>query len=378
MKKPQVAIQRCSTYEQSSLTQALNEVIASSDFPEVQGRSVLLKPNILSDAPVHKAITTNPEFVKAVIRILFDRGAETIYVGDSPGLQGNHFTPHKSGIYDVCRETGAHWVNFAHEPVSTRIPFTYGRNLPLPGILDKVDLLFSLAKMKSHQLMYFTGAVKNMFGLVPGLHKSASHMRYPTVESFSRLIAGIYAAATPDFSLIDGIIAMEGTGPANGDIRHAGLVMASNDGGALDMSMAAIMGYDVDQIPLLRELARKRLTGASSLEDITFPLLDAKDLVIKDFKRIPQHQKIRMLRTLVGPLFTRRFRFHIAQNKPRPLFDHEACISCGRCIAICPGKALQFDADTQVQADYTACIRCYCCAEVCPADAIHIEDQGER
>lgn len=254
MKKPRVAIQRCSTYEQSSLTKTLNEVIDSADFPEVKDRSVLLKPNILSDAPVNKAVTTNPAFVKAVIRILFDRGAKTIYVGDSPGLQGNHFTPHTSGIYDVCLETGAHWVNFAHKPVSRRIPYTYGRNLPLPRILDEVDLVFSLAKMKSHQLMYFTGAVKNMFGLVPGLHKSASHMRYPTVESFSRLIAGLYAAATPDFSLLDGIIAMEGSGPANGDIRHVGLVMGSSDGGALDMSMAAVMGYDIDQMPLLRSL----------------------------------------------------------------------------------------------------------------------------
>ncbi|MBN2858902.1 MAG: DUF362 domain-containing protein [Sphaerochaetaceae bacterium] len=378
MQRPVVAITRCSTYEQAPLLKALNLVIGASDFPEVKGKSVLLKPNILSDAPVGKAITTHPEFLRAVISILFDRGAKTIYVGDSPGLHGNHFTPLKSGIDAVCRETGAQWVNFAHEPVSRKIPFTYGRHLPFPSILDEVDLLFSLAKMKSHQLMYFTGAVKNMFGLVPGLHKSASHMRYPTVESFSRLIAGLYAAAPPDFSFIDGIVAMEGAGPANGDIRYAGLVMASKDAATLDMSMAAIMGYDIEQMPLLRELSRKRLTKASTLEDISFSLLDAHDLVISDFKRIPQQQKIRMLRTLIGPLFTRRFKFHIAQNKPKPLFDNEACISCGKCIAICPGNALQFDAEKHIQADYSACIRCYCCAEVCPADAIHIEHQGEQ
>ena len=378
MDTPRVAIERCTTYEQGLLQRTLNTVISSSDFPAVDGKKILLKPNILSDAPVNKAITTHPEFVKALITILFAQRAEAIFVGDSPGLHGHHFTPHKSGIYAVCRETGAQWVNFAHEPVQKKIPFTYGRHLPLPAILDEVDLVFSLAKMKSHQLMYFTGAVKNMFGLVPGLHKSASHMRYPTVESFSRLIAGLYAAAPPDFSFIDGIVAMEGTGPANGDIRHAGLIMASRDAGALDMSMAAIMGYDLEQMPLLKELSRRKLTKASTLQDISFPLLDAHDLVISDFKRIPQQQKIRMLRTLIGPLFTRRFKFHIAQNKPRPLFDNEACISCGRCIAICPGKALQFNADKHIQADYSACIRCYCCAEVCPADAIHIEHEGEQ
>ena len=378
MHKPRVAIERCTTYEQSPLHQSLNAVIASSDFPVVEGKRILLKPNILSDAPVNKAVTTHPEFLKAVIKILLAQGAKAIFVGDSPGLHGNHFTPQKSGIHAVCQETGAQWVNFAVDPVQKKIPFTYGRYLPLPSILDEVDLVFSLAKMKSHQLMYFTGAVKNMFGLVPGLHKSASHMRYPTVESFSRLIAGLYAAAPPDFSFIDGIVAMEGSGPANGDIRHAGLIMASSDAAALDMSMAAIMGYDIEKMPLLRELSRRKLTMASTLEEISFPLLDAHDLVIRDFKRIPQQQKIRMLRALIGPLFTRRFKFYMAKNKPKPLFDNEACISCGKCIAICPGNALQFDAEKHVQADYSACIRCYCCAEVCPADAIQIEHQGEH
>ncbi len=376
--QPKVAISSCKTYDISELTQVLSSVFDSTDFPEVKGKSILLKPNILSDSDPHKAITTHPDVLKAVILILQERGVKNIYVGDSPGLQGNHFNPKKSGIADVCEQTGAHWVDFSDSPVQTKIPYTYGRKFPLPSILSEVDLIFSLAKMKSHQLMYYTGAVKNMFGLIPGLHKSGSHMLYPTVESFSRLIAGLYAAAKPDYAILDGIIGMEGTGPANGEIRHIGLLMGSADAAALDIAMAGIMGYPIDQMPLCRELTRRNLTPASSLDDIAYPLLDARELIIENFKRIPLQQKIRMLRALIGPFFTKRFKFFVARHKPKPLFDSEKCISCGKCIAICPGKALQFDSEKHIKADYSACIRCYCCAEVCPADAIQIEDQGEH
>ncbi len=378
LKKVTVGIDSCKTYEEMPLMQVINRIIETTDFPDVEGKNILLKPNVLSDSEPQKAITTHPAFLKAIISVLKERGAGTLYVGDSPGLQGNHFTPRKSGIQAVCDETGSTWVNFAEHPVPTRIPFTYGRRLPLPAVLDKVDLVFSLAKMKSHQLMYFTGAVKNMFGLVPGLHKSGSHMLYPTVESFSRLIAGIYAAATPDYAFLDGIVSMEGTGPANGDIRHTGLVIGSSDAAALDFTMASIMGYEIDKMPLLKELSKRKLTPVHTLEDIEFPLQDAGNLILPDFKRIPQQQRIRILRTLIGPLFTRTFKFYVSRHKPKPLFDNEKCISCGKCIAICPGKALQFDGAKHIEADYSKCIRCYCCAEVCPADAIEIEKQGEK
>ncbi len=374
--RPIVAIQRCRTYERELLTSAFTEIMDTGDFPEVKGKNILLKPNILSDSPPEKAITTHPLVLESIIRLLQERGASRIYVGDSPGLHGSHFTPRHSGIEQVCLDTGASWVNFADQPVMKKIPYTYGRSLPLPSILENVDLVFSLAKMKSHQLMYFTGAVKNMFGLVPGLHKSGTHMLYPTVESFSRLITGLYAVAKPHYAFLDGIVSMEGAGPAGGDVRYTGLLMGSPDAAALDIVMASIMGYEIGNIPLLKELMRRKLTEARSLEDISFPLLDAKTLTISDFKRIPQKQRIRMLRTLIGPLFTKRFRYFIVRNKPKPIFDPVTCISCGKCIAICPGKALQFDGEKHIQADYRTCIRCYCCAEVCPADAITIE--GEK
>ena len=44
------AITKCNDYTSESLYKAFNEIIRNTDFPDVHGKKVLIKPNILSDA----------------------------------------------------------------------------------------------------------------------------------------------------------------------------------------------------------------------------------------------------------------------------------------------------------------------------------------
>ena len=371
--RPSVAITRCSTYSEADLDKSMKEICEAASMPDVAGKKVLLKPNILSDSAPEKAITTRPEVLRSLIRILYAQGAAQVLVGDSPGVHGPNFIPKTSGIVQVCSEEGAQWGEFAKDPVMHHIPGTYGLKLPLPKVMDNVDLIFSVAKMKTHQLMYATGSVKNLFGMVAGLHKSSCHMLYPTRESFARMLAGLYAVVKPHFAIMDAVVSMEGPGPAGGSPRHTGLLLASSDCTALDAAQAIIMGYDPFSLPLVKELHDRRLSQWRSLEEISYPLLAASGLVLPDFKRIKQQERTSLFNSLIGPLFTRYFKFRHQRHEPKPLFDPEKCIGCGRCVKICPGKALALDTKQKIVADYSACIRCYCCHEVCPADAITIE-----
>lgn len=378
-----VAIARCENYELSQVEKALEKVCEAAQMPPVKGLTVLVKPNVLSDAKVEAAITTNPMVVQALIRMLKAKGAARILVGDSPGLQGPAFVPRACGIQQICEEEQVQWCDFTKDPVTRVIPGTARKKLPLAKALYEADMLISVAKFKTHQLMYATGTVKNLFGLVPGLHKSPCHLSYPSRESFAKLISGIYETAKPAFCIMDGIIGMEGAGPANGIPRHIGLLLASRDGSAVDVAQSTIMGYDPLSIPLIAELRERKLTGWNFPQDISYPLLNAKELVVNGYQTIEQQPKSNLFASLILPFFTRFLKKRHQRKQPKPLFDMSVCIRCGRCVSICPGKALSFEPDNEAKskkrivADYRHCIRCYCCHEVCPADAIEI-DAGER
>ena len=362
-----VAITRCTRYEEKDVYDAVRQVADSTSFPDCMGRRVLVKPNILSDSRAEAGITTNPLVVEAVIRICQERGAAQVYVGDSPGLHTPSFHGQVCGIAEVCSRTGATWVDFSRDPVQTVLDG--GEKVTVASIIDKVDFTISVAKFKTHQLMYTTGAVKNMFGIMPGLNKSPMHLRHPSRDGFADFITRLFRKARVAWALIDSVIGMEGPGPANGTLRYVGLMMGGADAFLVDRAEAIVMGHDPADIPIL-EAGRKAGLGTS---EISYPLLDARDLVIDDFRRIEVERPKGLFSSLVLPFFTRGRDRRRAQARPDPVFDHERCIRCTRCVQICPAKALALDG--RIEIDTSRCIRCYCCAEMCPADAIRVEEK---
>ena len=74
------AITKCNDYTSESLYKAFNEIIRNTDFPDVHGKKVLIKPNILSDALPEKAITTDARAIEVLLHILNERGAIAIYM----------------------------------------------------------------------------------------------------------------------------------------------------------------------------------------------------------------------------------------------------------------------------------------------------------
>ncbi len=377
MKSVNVAITKCESYNFDELYSAISLAAKEGSMPNVNGKSILLKPNILSDAKPEDCITTNPEFVRAVIRLLKSQEATEIYVGDSPGLQSPSFEGKVCGIHTICEEENVHWVDFTQNPVKKHIQGTT-RSLYMASIIDKVDMVFSLAKFKTHQLMYTTGAVKNLFGTIPGLHKSTCHVKCPNRESFAHLIVGIHETIKPSFAFIDAVIGMEGAGPANGTPRPLGLIIASNSCIAIDYAQGIIMGYNPDDLPIIKEASRRHILPS----EINYPLLNAHDIVVSDFVRIPISKKTHFVKSLIIPFLTRSAQKKAQRKEPRPLFNDDSCIRCAKCVNICPAKALTMEPMKEqcdgkykkhVVADYSKCIRCYCCHEMCPANAISIE-----
>ena len=367
-----VAVTKCNSYSEAEVNNALCKVCDISGFPDVKGKKVLLKPNILSDAQPSDSITTNPMVVRQAIRYCRDKGASEIYVGDSPGMQNSGFKPVKSGIYAVCVEEGARWVDFTQKPVVKTLE-TVGTKVPVASIVDEADVIIGLCKMKNHQLMYVTGAVKNFFGVIPTINKSQCHLKFQSREAFARMLVNLHETVKPDFSIMDAVISMEGPGPANGTPRKTCLLLASENDYALDQAQAIIMGYDPTQLPLLSEASNQHLIP----QEVEYPDLDPRDLIIKDFVRIPYRKKTQFFSKLILPFFGRWIEGKKQQKEQKPVFDKEKCIHCLKCVNICPGSALTFNKENKcIVPDYKKCIRCYCCHEMCPVAAIEIKGRN--
>lgn len=368
-----VAMVKCDTYRGEEVKKSIEKVFEHAPLPGVEGKTVLLKPNILSDQPPEKAVTTHPEIVKQVIRYLKRKGAGTIYVGDSPGVPKPGFSGKKCGIAEVVSQEGAVWANFAEEKALIKNPSgKKHKEFTVTSFVKKVDMIISLPKLKTHQLMYFTGAVKNLFGLVPGIPKSTYHVKYPDRDDFGEMLLDLLETVKPSYALMDGIIGMEGPGPGNGTPHPVKVILGSVHLPALDMAASAIIGYDPLDIPTNR-LAFKRDYGLSSIEDVEIRGNSIEECRINDFILIPHKRH----KHLIFDLFqsSKLIQQYRLKRKPKPYFIEDKCIKCGECIKICASNANWFEKGPNgkfVAVDYNKCIRCYCCHEVCPADAIEI------
>jgi uncharacterized protein (DUF362 family)/Pyruvate/2-oxoacid:ferredoxin oxidoreductase delta subunit len=244
------------------------------------------------------------------------------------------------------------------------------KSFSVTGILDEIDCVISLPKLKTHQLMMYTGAMKNLFGLIPSLTKSPYHVRYPSRESFASLIVDLNLAVKPAYALMDAIIGMEGPGPGSGYPREIGLVLASSNLLAIDAAASEIIGYHLLDVPINKE-ALNRKYWLNDFSEIDYCGVDIRSLQIKNYERIPLKKKNELLALLLPRISQKR----ALAKTPGPFIQHEKCVRCGDCIKICGSKAISFidgKEKKEVHVDYKKCIRCYCCHEICPAKAIEI------
>jgi len=356
---PVVSVARCETYDLDAVRQAVMAVLAPlggiGRFVR-PGMRVLLKPNLLAAADLERAITTHPAVVQVVADLV--RGAGGIaLIGDSPGgsVRDGRRVWRRSGMAGVVERTGARLVPF--DGVAWKRLDSVDYFIARPAL--EADLVIDLPKLKTHLLTLYTGAVKNLFGTIPGARKREVHCRAPGVGDFSRALVDVLELIRPGLTLIDGVLGQEGNGPGMGGTpRQYGCLAASADPVALDAVITGALGYRPGEVLHLAQ-AQDRGLGVSDLDKVRV----VGDRRALDFGAVslPQaHWYLRVPAWASAPVH-RAIRL-------RPRLTADACAGCGRCAQACPREAItpgqppRFDLDR--------CVGCFCCAEVCPQGAI--------
>jgi uncharacterized protein (DUF362 family)/Pyruvate/2-oxoacid:ferredoxin oxidoreductase delta subunit len=364
---PRVAVIRCKNYDREIVFPAIHSILEYMGGIECfvkRGQKVLLKPNMLSAKSPKKGITTHPIILEALIKEMQSVDAE-VWIGDSPSgaIKGIQRCWDNTGFSDVARKTGAKLVNF--EAGGTTLKEIDGIKYYLSKYVMEADVIINLPKFKTHGLTLYTGAIKNLYGTLPGLQKAAFHKRCPNPENFSRRLVDIYSLVNPHLHLMDGILGMEGNGPATGDRKNVGLLLASTDGVALDTIAGHIMGFKENEIDTNR-LAGERGLGENRVDNIEVVGERLENVVLKDFS-LPSNRLIKLI-----PPFLVRWMSRFIWVRPRA--DLDKCTSCAVCVKGCPVDAIEM-LDSHPVMDYHLCINCLCCNESCPEDAI-IQDMS--
>lgn len=368
-----VCILSCESYDYELVEKKIFECLDSIENikPKVRtGSKVLVKANLLKKNSPDDAVTTHPTVVEAIVRYFQQLGCKVI-VGDSPGGPFNEkslMAVYKAtGMFDVQKRTGCE-LNFDTSFVEVKNDEAKMlKNMKIVKAFDEVDFVVSAAKLKTHAMMTYTGAIKNLYGTIPGVTKAEYHFKMNNIENFANAIVDICEYVKPDLSIIDGIEGMEGDGPSSGDKRFVGLIFASENPYALDTVASKIIGIDPLSIPILR-VVKERNIFSVDINDIEFVGLKPQDIDIKQFK-LPVSANV----NFVGGRVPKFMENWILNNfRPRPVFDHNICVSCGICAQNCPPKAIDMSKG-KPEVDLKRCIRCFCCHELCPKKAIDIK-----
>jgi len=334
------------------------------------GQKVLLKVNLLMKKRPEEAVTTHPSVVEAVVRLVQEAGGIAI-IGDSPGgpytvsaLQAIYT---RSGLREVAERTGA----ILNEDVGqTTIQYPAGKlakSLTITNCVLGADVVIPLSKLKTHGMMTFTGAVKILFGVIPGLLKAEYHLKMFKINDFADLLVDIATWVGPTLSIMDGVVGMEGDGPSAGKPRNIGALILSTDPFALDVVATDLIGLKPEKVPTIMAARARSLT--SRLNELQLKG-DSRSLWrIQDFV-IPKAVSTNFLDMVPLPRSVKRFVLN--RVRPRPIFEHATCVGCGDCVNNCPAKVLTMDQNRRPIVDLDACIRCFCCQELCPQQAVKL------
>ena len=281
-----VALVRCEDYQAQNMDKALIQAIGSLGGWEQfikRGERVLIKPNFIAPRPPEVPGQTDGRLILAIARQLKPLAGE-ILVGDSTAWGTAKKNAALVGLDEAALESaGLEMVNF-NRPCRVTIQTPAGpQRVCLDRTVLEADKIINVPKLKSHQQLVLSGALKNAFGAVVGKRKAWWHFRYGGKPAdFARMVVGVYQEVGPILNIVDAIVVMQGQGPINGRPRKLGLLLASSDAAAVDRVSAELVGAKAEELEMLTA-ARLANAGITDLADIELLTEKLASVRINDF-----------------------------------------------------------------------------------------------
>lgn len=333
------------------------------------GMKIVIKANLVMKKAPSAAATTHPILIEALAKMLVQKGA-TVIIGDSPG--GIYTLPYLSIIYN---STGMSAIENKDTGILLNRNFNVGeanyeqasilKHFQYTQYLDEADAIINFCKLKTHGMMAYSGACKNLFGAIPGTRKPEYHYHYPNHSDFANILVDLVEYFKPTIHIADAVYGMEGNGPTAGTPRFIGALLAAKNPHSLDVAGAHIMGLKCEDVPTLSAAVKRGLT-ADSVSKLNI-YGDVESFVVSDYKTVDA-RKVTEIKSH-GKLINKTIETFLNH---RPVLKYpEKCIGCGECCRTCPASAIAM-VDKKPVINKKSCIRCFCCQEFCPVGALAV------
>jgi len=349
-----VSIVRCKEYELKQVESAIRKSLKLINFEIPKNKKILLKPNVLGHFGGSKsqAITTHPIIIKALANI-FHRNK--LFLGDSSGQPDTDKALQETHLKETAESSGIKVINFDRAPkVLVNFHGEHLRHQYIAKIVKEADLIINIPKLKTHSLTLYTGAIKNLFGIIPGSRKSQLHYITKTEQKFSEMLIDILKTINPKLTIMDAIVGMDGNGPSMGSPHHSGIILASENPSALDVTALKLISFNPNDITAIKLAKKEKLFGK-------IEILGDKKTKFK-YKKPSSKLILKFIPSFIkNKLFEKKFQV-----------DTKKCKRCGVCSKVCPVKAITYN--PYPIWNFKKCIRCHCCFESCPYNAIEIKD----
>ena len=379
-----VSLVACDNYDQALIDEKIKETfdnLGGIDSFVKKGQVVVLKPNLVSAKTPDAAVTTHPSIVEAVAKLVLKAGAGKCIIADSAGgpyTKGfMHGIMRTAGMMDAADKSGAEisedFSAYEVETPEARV----GKKYSVLGVLQDADVIINLCKLKTHSFTGYSGAVKNMFGAIPGMAKVEMHGKFQNLTNFNNFIYDVQDYFKPKLALhlMDAVVGMEGPGPTAGTPRHIGAIIAGKNPLACDIVGLQLIGFnDMLTNPTIKVGIERGYLG----EDLSTDVVGNREA---DFEKIVNYKQVAIseFQPLVPNVPRWVLRLLHWGTTQRPVVSRSKCKGCKKCAEHCPAKAIEMTQykkgkqPNKVKFKYNQCIRCYCCQELCPFGLVKVK-----
>ena len=319
---------------------------------------VLLKVCLPESVSKDTAETTHPAVVRAVVDYLTQNGV-TCIVADSPNKK--HTLTY---LDDVYLNTGMLEMANLTKCVLNRDLSTANIEIPngvmtkgvtVLDIVNQVDAIINIGKLKIDETLCYCGASSNVFGLIPGEMKSLIINRFDCLGDYNNFIIDMVETFRNKtmLNIVDAVVALE----AGKTQRMLSCLAMSECPYCLDAVMLDILGVRYEHT-LLKQAQDRELIDLTKPYRIVGEKIErfkVEDFVLKDFDA---HTQIQSSKT------------YFKTHQQRPYIDPNKCKGCKICSKICPTNAIKMKYDNRgelyAEIDYKKCIYCNKCLTACP------------